>query len=255
MDESEVIPLFKSHYSLGKSILTLEKATEDKAHPKSCLSLCKQNNISNFFLVDDNMSGFLQAYDSSKEAGIDLIFGVRITLCADMNQKDKDSLKTNNKVIIFAKNPSGYKKLIKIYTAASREGFYYHPRIDYKRLKGLWSEDSLLLAIPFYDSFIHMNLFQNSLCVPELDFASPVFLTEENDLPFNSLILNGIKNFVNSKSKIIKTKSIYYEKKEDFKAYLTFRCINNRTTLDKPNLDHMTSDEFCVESWKEMSNG
>ena len=47
--------------------------------------------------------------------------------------------------------------------------------------------------------------------------------------------------------------SIYYKRKKDFKAYLTFKAINKRTTLGKPNLEHMASDEFCFESWKEKS--
>ena len=43
------------------------------------------------------------------------------------------------------------------------------------------------------------------------------------------------------------------KRKKDFKAYLTFRCINKRSTLDKPELEHMTSNEFCMESWKEKN--
>lgn len=252
MVENDTIPIFKSHYSLGKSILTLERAIEDESYPRSCLSICKDQGISKFVLVDDNMSGFLQAHDSSKESDVQLIFGIRLTVCADMNEKNQDSLKTNNKVIIFAKNSKGYKKLIKIYTHAAREGFYYEARIDAPSLKSLWDEN-LKLCIPFYDSFIHVNLVKNGLCVPEFDFTSPTFFSEENDLPFNDIIQSGIEKFVKSKEDIVKTKSIYYEKKEDFKAYLTFKCINKRTTLDKPNLDHMTSDEFCIESWKERS--
>lgn len=252
MEEDNTIPIFKSHYSLGRSILTLEPASEDDSYPRSCLSICKDQGISKFFLVDDNMSGFLQAYHSAEQCGVQLIFGIRMTTCADMYQKDQDSLKTNNKVIIFAKNYEGYKKLIKIYTLAARKGFYYEPRIDSVNLKSLWDKN-LKLCIPFYDSFIHVNLIKNGLCVPEFSFTSPTFFSEENDLPFNDIIQNGIEKFVKSKKDIVKTKSIYYEKKEDFKAYLTFKCISNRTTLDKPNLDHMTSDEFCMESWREQS--
>ena len=34
-----------------------------------------------------------------------------------------------------------------------------------------------------------------------------------------------------------------------FQAYITFRCINNRTAVEKPNFDGMCSDEFSAESW------
>ena len=46
----------------------------------------------------------------------------------------------------------------------------------------------------------------------------------------------------------------YYKDKKDFKAYLTFRAINQRTTLGKPNFEHMGSDKFSFESWKEKTN-
>jgi len=41
------------------------------------------------------------------------------------------------------------------------------------------------------------------------------------------------------------------ENKEDFKAYLTFKCINKRTTLESPRFDHLCSHEFSLESYNE----
>ena len=154
-----------------------------------------------------------------------------------------------SKIVIFANSKKGYEALIKIYTKAAQKGFYYEPRIDYKSLAEFWSEKDLTLMIPFYDSFLHKNALCGSVCVPDFKFTEPVFSVEENDVPFNFLIKNHIEKFAGKNNEIIKTKSIYYSKKEDFKAYLTFRCINNRTSLDKPNLDHMTSDEFCLEAY------
>ena len=74
---SEVVPLFKSHYSLGRSILTLEKAGETaENYPDSIIDIVKNNKLKKFFLIDDNMSGFLQGYSNAKEAGLDFIFGL-----------------------------------------------------------------------------------------------------------------------------------------------------------------------------------
>ena len=67
---SEVVPLFKSHYSLGRSILTLEKVGETPDnYPDSILDIAKENELKKIFLVDVNMSGFLQGYSNAKEAG------------------------------------------------------------------------------------------------------------------------------------------------------------------------------------------
>lgn len=51
------------------------------------------------------MSGFLQAYVNSQKNNIKMIFGLRISVCNDINQKDKDSIDQTCKYIIIAKIP------------------------------------------------------------------------------------------------------------------------------------------------------
>ena len=53
------------------------------------------------------------------------------------------------------------------------------------------------------------------------------------------------------KIKVCEASRKYYNDRKDFKTYLTFRCINNRSVLNKPDIEHMSSNEFCFESWKE----
>lgn len=250
-----MIPLFKSHYSLGRSILTLN--TPDSAienGPDSIVNLAVKNDLKEIYLVDDSISGFLEAYKNLTENEIKLIFGLRLTVCADMNEKSEEERRKSSKYNIFAKNTDGYKRLIKISTKAAREGFYYEPRIDFKNLKNLWSDEDLILCVPFYDSFLFKNTMGDSICAPEFTFTKPTFFVEDNNLPFDELIKDKVISYAESNNlDIQKTKSVFYANRKDFKAYLTFRCINNRSTLNKPNLDHMCSDEFCLESWKEKN--
>lgn len=253
---NECLPIFKSQYSLGKSILTLEKKDSSSATgPDSIIDICLENEIQDLYLVDDNMSGFLQAYLNSSEENIKLIFGLKILIGSDREDKSEDSLKKFSKYIVFARNEGGYKRLIKIYSDAAVNGFYYTPRSDFKFLKSVWDENDLHLCVPFYDSFIFRNILENCTCVPELDFTNPSFFIEDNGLPFDDVLKAKVIEFVEDDSELINTKSIYYKNREDFLAYLTFRCINNRSALEKPNLEHMCSNQFCLESWKEESNG
>jgi len=246
-----MIPIFKSHYSLGRSILTLENKDNQDNYPDSIIQICKNNNLKELFLVEDNMSSFLEAYFNCKNNGIKLNYGIRLTITEDMLLKTEESRSKNSKIIIFAKNKDGYKKLIKIYTISAKTGFYYEPRIDYDNLKNIW-DDNLLLCIPFYDSFIFNNTLKNSICVPQFIFTKPIFFVENNDLPFDELIKIKVMNFVKSNNlEYLNVKSIYYNSRKDFKAYLTFRCINNRSILNKPELEHMSSQEFCFESFLE----
>ena len=246
----EILPLFKSHYSLGRSILTLEEEGSSMGNgPRSIIDLAKENDIESPLLVEDSMGGFLQAYNNFTSSKINFIFGIRMTFCPDIKVKDEESLNQSSKYIIFAKNSSGYKRIIKIYSLAAKDGFYYHPRLDFENLKKLWSNKDLVLGVPFYDSFIYKNLLTYNACVPDFSFTDPVFFVEDNNLPFDNLIQQKVTEYCANKFELRSAKSIFYEKKEDFKSYLTFRCINNRTTLNRPNLEHMCSDEFSLEGW------
>jgi DNA polymerase III alpha subunit len=247
------IPLFKSHYSIGRSILTLNPPGDDKKNtPTSIFDILKKNKIKEFFLVENSMSGFLEAYKNSEDNGIKLNFGLRLNFLCDVEEKNEEALKSRCKYIIFAKNTEGYKKLIRIWSFAAKEGFYYTPNLDFKTLRDFWSNDDLLMCVPFYDSFLHRNTLEGAVCIPDFEYCKPILFVEDNDVPFDHLIKERALSYAESSGlSIQKTKSIYYRNREDFLAYLTFRCINNRSTLERPNIDHMCSNEFCFESWKE----
>jgi len=178
-----VLPLFKSQYSLGRSILTLTETNKEgvisKNYPVSIFDIAKVHGLKEVVVVDNSISGFLEAYTNSRKAGVKLIFGLQLSFIADIAQKSEDSIKTRHKAIVLAKRTTGYKKLMKISSIACTKGFYYRPNIDFHHLKKLWSDD-LLLVIPFYDSFLHKNNLNGGLCVPDFSFAKPTFLIENH---------------------------------------------------------------------------
>ena len=63
----DVLPLFKSHYSIGRSILTLEDEPQAESYPDSIINIVKDNSLKELFLVEDNMTSFLQAYTNCKK--------------------------------------------------------------------------------------------------------------------------------------------------------------------------------------------
>ena len=87
------LPLFKSHYSIGKSILTLEDNDEpNEKKPSSIIEIAKRNKLKSVFLVEDSMNGFLEAFQNCEQNKIKLVFGLTVTICEDYNTKDKDSV-------------------------------------------------------------------------------------------------------------------------------------------------------------------
>ena len=249
-----MIPLFKSHFSIGKSILTLSSSENHEDSSDSIFSICSSNNINKVVLVEDSLTGFLEAFKNSSELGLQLIFGLRISICDNIEDPNESN---SHKVVVFCKNADGYKLLTKIYSFAFTQG---NGKIDFKNLKILWSSDDLLLFIPFYDSFIFRNNLTFASCIPDFSGLSPSFFIERNDLPFDALLEDKVIDFCKSNGYNTEVaKSIFYKNRDDFESYQTYKCICNRRFgkgigLDKPNLDHCGSREFCFESWLELEN-
>jgi len=247
-----MLPLFKSHFSIGKSILTLDdpkKVTEGGSD--SIFKIAKDNNLKQIILVEDTLIGFFEAYKRSKEMGIQLIFGLRISM---RNSTLPEDAQSEHKVIIFAKDDNGCKHLNKIYSRAfcTNSGF-----LDYTDLKELWDDNCLKLAIPFYDSFIYINNFSFGNAVPDLSFTKPSLFVEDNSLALDFLLQEKVNEFAtNNNISIVKVRSIYYNKKSDVKAFMAYKIICNRSfgkdrSLEKPELPHFCSDKFSFEAWKE----
>jgi DNA polymerase III alpha subunit len=253
-----VIPLFKSCFSVGgRSILTLDEPDLDapEGGPDSIFSLAQEGELKQITLVEDCLVGYLKAYNRCKQLGLALNFGLRLSMRNSFLPDDKNS---DHKVIVFAKNKNVCVRLNKIYSAAfSAEGF-----LTYSKLKELWSGQDLILAMPFYDSFIFNNTTSFSSCLPNYaSFTNPIFFIEQNGLPFDGLIKDKVEDFCKrDKLKIFQAKSIYYKNREDVSAFQAYKILCARasfkkSSLTKPNLEHFGSNEFCWQSFMESRNG
>ena len=245
-----MLPIFKSHYSIGKSILNLNHPNSSvDGGSDSIFQLLSEQNLNKLILVEDSPTGFLQARKISFELDIQLIFGLRINIRSFDSDEDKES---QHKVIIFAKNDNGSKLLNKIYSKIFCE---LNGVANYNTLKDLWKEDDLMLVVPFYDSFLYYNSFYFASCVPNFSFCKPKFFIEDNNLPTDSILSKLVKNYCNENSfEYDLVKSIYYNKRSDIEAYQTYKCICNRSfgrnqSLSNPRFDGLGSREFCFESW------
>jgi len=256
-----MIPLFKSSLSLLKSILTLNEipTTRDPDLPDSILEIAQDNNLDTVVLVEDTISSFLPAKMALDSIGKKLVFGLRVSFVDDVDNKTDESFNSSHKNIIFPKNYKGYKSLIKLSTLAAYANFYKEPRLSYENLHDHWSDD-LVLGVPFYDSFLHKNTLSNSFCVPDFRDIKPTVFIESNELPFDYLIEKAALDFAKINNLTVeKAKSIYYKNREDYDAYLALKCLNRKQfgtgrTLDNPGLEHMSSREFCWESFLEQKN-
>ena len=243
-----MIPLFKSTYSISRSILTLASPDKDTCDGSdSIFSILQESGRKELFLVEDSMIGFFDAFKRCKEYGIHLVFGYRFVCCNELENKASD-----HKLIAFAKNDQGCKDLNKFYTFINTK---CGGRISNKDMLDIWTDD-LVLCVPFYDSFIFNNQLLLGNCIPDFGQIKPTFFIERNGLPFDALVEKAVLDYNNGRFKTELTKSIYYKNKDDCEAFQTYKILCNRSfgkqsTLSSPNLSHFGSDEFCWESFLE----
>lgn len=238
------IPFFKTHSSIGKSILRVSDV----------FRIAEENSFSSVTIVDDMMIGFPEALRLSKKKGIKLVYGIRFEICNSLEESDENINSSRCKMIAIMKNDDGYKDLIALYTKVNT-----NPKkcIDYNILKEIWgSSKNIDFGLPFYDSFIAKNCLTLANCLPDFGNNLPFICVEKNCHPFDSVIQERLKQYQSiNENRLVFCKTIYYEKYEDFDAYTVYRLSCGRSTygnctLDKPNLPYFSSNKFCFEDWK-----
>ena len=239
-----MLALFKTHYSIGKSIIQLDDES-DKGGSDSLWDIAKDLDMKDVFLVEDSMSGFLKAYEGAKKRSLNLRFGLRVDC-----KNSEASEKSNHKLVIFALNSDGCHDLIRL---SSEVNVKLAGSANYEYLKQNWTKN-LQMVVPYYDSFLFQNLFTFNQCLPDFSFTQPIFMKESNRLPFEQAYNIELDVF-RKDFEFMDGKSIYYKNRSDFKAWQTFKCMSRKgygaPTLEKPELSHCCSAEFSVESWKE----
>ena len=255
-----MIPLIKSHFSVGKSLIQDTNIRTDKENepdqPTTVEGILKETGWKKLFVTDDSTAGFYPLYEVAKKAGAQLIFGWRVTIVDDGTRLEKQN---GSKILIFVKSEKGWKALIKLATKAQTDFFFEEPRLDWNALHAGWNED-LTLALPHYDSFLDLNNRTSRQSIPDFRGLKPFVFIEDNDLPFDALIEEKSREYAKEFNlDIVDTKTIYYGKREDA-IFLSARKLMDRKTygggtIEEPNLEYFSSCEFCLEAALEKPYG
>ncbi len=248
---NEILALFTSHYSVGESILTVEK--EEKIKDDSSVSIfaiAKEHGEDGVFIVESDIAGYWKAYKNAKDLGLQMTFGLKMVMCADVNDKSPESKLTESSIIIVFKNTQAFTDLVPIYSFASTLGKNDYRRLDWKNLTEL--SDNFFILVPFYSSFIARNLLNfKNVALPDFGKLKPRFLNQKQGMPFDSLIERKMLGYCEKNGyEVMPAHQIYYYKDEDVMAHLTFNCIGARRTWEKPNFEHYCSNQFSYESYR-----
>lgn len=258
-------PIFHTNKSL-RSILTLEPRNsslpDDKKRkdyePSSLFDCAEDLGLSKIVVIDDTPVAFLSLFNKCPKENQQLIYGLRVIICNDIRDKEKESIGTHAAYNILCKNGDGWKTLSKIYSFSATTGFYKinklesYRRIDWINLKRFWTDD-LILVPCFYDGFICQNLFTFSEHVPDFSFTTPIFEIQYHGLIQDDLLESQTREYCEKRSfPTWETHSIYYRKYNEVKAFMNYKVIINhrpgrKTNFSAPELRGFNSNDFCVE--------
>ncbi len=162
-----------SHYSLLNALPKIPDLVNE----------AKKNGMTALALTDNgNLYGAVEFYIQCKKKEIKPVIGIDAYL-AIRTRHDKQSIdKERYRLVLLAKNETGYKNLIKLVTFSHLEGFYYKPRIDRELLEKYC--DGLIAIAPSFSSDIvqSIKLVNENQALEKLEWYKNTFNTkgEEN---------------------------------------------------------------------------
>jgi DNA polymerase-3 subunit alpha len=209
------------------------------------------------------MFGVIEFYETCMAAGIKPVIGFEAYV-APGSRLDKSSSKedrSNNHLILLAKNNEGYKNLLKLSSIGYLEGFYYKPRIDLDVLrahsKGLICSTACIAgAVPralldgkrdeakriaqeylsiFGEKNFYFELQNHGIDEELVVFDEMIKLGKELGVPF------------------IVTNDAHYLNRDDSLSHEILLCIQTQTTMADPKRYRFSTDQIYFKSPQEMA--
>ncbi len=243
-----------SHYSLLNALPKID----------DLVAMAKKNDMSALALTDNcNLYGTVEFYQACKKKEIKPIIGIDAYV-AYRSRHDKTSIdKERYRLVLLAKNDTGYKNLIKLVTLAHMEGFYYKPRVDRELLEK--HSEGLIAIAPSFSSDIMQSLkmervdqalervgwYKNTFKLGE--DGEPNFYLEISHHPEIKGHEENMKKLVaftqETNTPIVAAHDVYYLEKEDRPARETLMAVQNNTDISEKL--EMSDDDFSFITQKQ----
>jgi DNA polymerase-3 subunit alpha len=204
--------------------------------------------------------GLVDFYKAAKENDIKPILGCEVYVVPKSRHiKQPDKENSTYHLVLLVKNQIGYENLMKIVSAASIEGFYYKPRIDYEYLRK-HSEGLIALSACLGGEVQSYHLKDNyeraketALIYKEI-FNGDFYIELQNHGMEEQQKVNeaNIKLAEETGIPLVATNDVHYIKKEDSKSHDVLMCIQTAKTIDDPHRRRYPSDQFYLKSAEEM---
>lgn len=206
------------------------------------------------------MYGAVEFYKQAVEAGIKPIIGCEVYVAGrSMHIKEPQKDNDTYHLVLLVKDEVGYGNLMKIVSAASIEGFYYKPRVDYEYIKEHC--EGLIACSACLGGEVQKNLLrgekekavETALKYKEI-FGEDFYLELQyhgvnQQLQVNEMLIELSKE---CDIPLICTNDIHYIKEEDNKSHDILLCIQTAKTVEDKSRMRYPSDQFYLKSPEEM---
>ena len=183
-----------------------------------------------------NLYGAIEFYERCRKADIKPIIGIDAYV-ALRTRHDKEPRIDNRRarLVLLAKNETGYKNLIQLVTKAHIEGFYYKPRIDHELIED--HHEGLIAILPSFTSETSLKLKEGNQkeAVEKLNFYRDIFgkdlyleITHHPEIEGHSKLQQDIIALSKKENvPLVAAHDVYYIKPEDKEARNVLVRIQN----------------------------
>ncbi|MFZ2039033.1 MAG: DNA polymerase III subunit alpha [Minisyncoccia bacterium] len=243
-----------SHYSLLNAL------------PKigDLIKAAKKDNMPALALTDNaNLYGAIEFYKDCKKKELKPILGADLYMAArTRNDKQGGIDNRRTRLIVLAKDLTGYHNLVKLVTLANLEGFYYKPRVDKELLEKY--HEGLICICPSFSGDVANSLKLNDFekAQAQIDYYKKVFgaenfyleITHHPEIDNHEENINKIIRLAHdTKTQLVAAHDVYYINPDDREARNTLMRVNTNSDFgDRANDDDSDFSFISQEQANEL---
>jgi DNA polymerase-3 subunit alpha len=239
-----------SHYSLLQALPRIDELVK----------AAKKNGMQALALTDNgNLYGAIEFYKECKKKELKPIIGID-AFVAPRTRHDKESRIDNRttRLVLLAKNLTGYRNLMKLVTESYVEGFYYKPRIDKETIEKF--HEGLIVIMPSFGGetshalkagdekkAVELIEWYKKICGVENFYLE---LTHHPEFEGHEELMKKVVSIAKkTKTPLVAAHDVYYLSPDDRQARRTLLSVQNggdggdRGDETEDNFSFITSEE------------
>lgn len=214
-------------------------------------------------LTDDgNLFGALEFYKACRSTDIKPIIGCEFYVAPGSRESRSslDGMHRNSRVVLLARDETGYKNLMRLSTIGYVEGFYYKPRIDHAAMEA-HPEGLILLTGGLSGEIPRLLLANKTQEARELLAWYRRVYGEENvyleltnhNIPEERALTTLLRELAQETgAPLVAANDCHYRLREDSNAQDILLCIGNGKKKNDTNRFRFSTQEFYIKAEEEM---